>query len=76
MYSSDFGDFKIVPNRVIQRAREAYLVDPDMVALAVLRDMQDQELARVGSARNFMIESEYALEVREERALAVARDLS
>lgn len=76
VYSSDFGDFKIVPNRVMQRAREAYLVDPDMVALAVLRDMQDQELARVGSARNFMIESEYALEVREERALAVARDLS
>lgn len=76
VYSSDFGDFKIVPNRVMQRSREAYLVDCDMVALAVLRDMQDQELARVGSARNFMIESEYALEVREERALAVARDLS
>jgi hypothetical protein len=76
VYQSDFGDFKIVPNRVMQRTREAYLVDPDMVALAVLRDMQDTELARVGSSRNFMIETEYALEVREERALAVARDLS
>ena len=76
VYQSDFGDFKIVPNRVMQRTRDAYLVDPDMCALAVLRDMQDQELARIGSARNFMIESEFALEAREERAMACARDLS
>lgn len=76
IYSSDFGDFKIVPNRVMQRTRDAYLVDPDMVALAVLRDMQDQELARIGAARNFMIEAEYTLELREERALAAIRDLS
>lgn len=75
IYESDFGDFKIVPNRAMQRTREAYLIDPDMVALAVLRDMQDTELARVGSARNFMIETEYALECREERALACGRDL-
>lgn len=76
IYLSDFGDFKIVPNRVMQRTREAYLIDDSLVALAVLRDMDTQELARVGSARNFMIETEYALEVREERGLACARDLS
>lgn len=75
VYESDFGDFEIVPNRCMQRTREAYLVDKDMVALAVLRDMETEELARIGSARNFMIESEYALEVREERALACARDI-
>jgi hypothetical protein len=75
IYESDFGDFKIVPNRCMQRTREAYLVDPDLVALAVLRDMQTDEMARIGSARNFIIESEYALEVREERGLACARDL-
>lgn len=75
VYKSDFGDFKIVPNRQMQRTREAYLVDSSMAALAVLRDMQDQELARIGSARNFQIESEYALEVREERAMAVTRDV-
>jgi hypothetical protein len=76
VYASDFGDFKVVPNRVMQRTREAYLVDDSLVALAVLRDMDTQELARIGSARNFMIESEYALEVREERGMACARDLS
>lgn len=75
VYESDFGDFEIVPNRVMQRTREAYLVDTDMAALAVLRNMETQELARIGSARNFQIESEYALEVREERALACARDI-
>lgn len=75
IYESDFGDFKIVPDRCMQRTREAYLVDTEMVALAMLRDMETEELARIGSARNFMIESEYALEVREERALACARDI-
>lgn len=76
VYQSDFGTFKLVPNRVMQRTREAYLVDPDMAALAVLRDMQDQELARIGSARNYMIESEFTLEMREERAHGAVRDLS
>jgi hypothetical protein len=77
VYESDFGTLKIVPNRVMQRTREAYLVDTDAVALAVLngRDMADTELARVGSARNFMLETEYSLEVREERALAAIRDI-
>lgn len=72
---TDFGDMDIVPNRVMSRTREAYFIDPDLLALAVLRDMQDQELARIGSARNFMIESEYALEAREERGLACVRDI-
>lgn len=76
VWGTDFGDLKIVPNRVMQRTREIYFVDTDLVALAVLRDMEDQELARIGSARNFMIESEYALEVREERGLGCGRDFN
>jgi hypothetical protein len=72
---TDFGTLDLVPNRVMSRTREAYFIDTDLVALAVLRDMEDQELARIGSARNFMIETEYALEVREERGLACVRDI-
>jgi hypothetical protein len=72
---TDFGTLDVVPNRVMSRSREAYFVDTDLLALAVLRDMQDQELARIGSARNFMIETEYALEAREERGLACVRDI-
>ena len=74
-YEHDFGTLKIVPNRVMSRTRDAYLVDSEMVALAVLRDMETTELARIGSARNYMVETEYTLECREERALACIRDL-
>lgn len=76
IYQGDFGDFKIVPNRQMVRTREAYLVDDSLVAVAMLRDMKAEELARIGSARNFMIESEWSLEVREERGLAAIRDLN
>lgn len=72
---TDFGTLDVVPNRVMSRTREAYFIDPDLAALAVLRDMEDQELARIGSARNFMIETEYALEAREERGLSCVRDI-
>jgi hypothetical protein len=75
IYESDFGDFEIIPNRCMSRTREAYLLEWDMLALAVLRDMETEELARVGSARNFMMETEYALEVRNEGAHAALRDL-
>lgn len=75
IYASDFGDLKIVPDRQMSRTREVYLVDPDLVALAILREINDEELAKTGSARNFMVEAEYALEVREERGLGCVRDL-
>lgn len=74
-YDTDFGQIKVVPNRVLSRTRDGYLIDPDMVALAVLRDMETTELARIGSARNYMLECEYTLECREERAHASIRDL-
>ena len=74
-YEHDFGTSKWSPNRVMSRTREGYLVDPEMVALAVLRDMETTELARIGSARNYMVETEYTLECREERAHACLRDL-
>jgi 2-oxoisovalerate dehydrogenase E1 component len=45
-------------------------------SVAVLRDMKSEELARIGSARNFMIESEWALQLREERGMAAIRDLN
>lgn len=76
IYQGDFGDFKIVPNRNMIRTREAYLVDDDLAAVAMLRDMKSEELARIGSARNYMIESEWALQLREERGMAAIRDLN
>lgn len=74
-FKHDFGTIELVPNRVLTRTRDAYAVDPDMVALAVLRDMETTELAKIGSARNYMLECEYTLEMREERAHVALRDL-
>jgi hypothetical protein len=74
-YEHDFGTLKIVPNRVMSRTREGYILDPEMMALAVLRDMETTELARIGSAQNYMMEAEFTLEMREERAHAALRDL-
>lgn len=74
-YEGDFGVIKCVPNRVMQRTRDAYLIDPEKAALAVLRDMETTELARIGSAQNYMVECEYTLECREERAHVALRDL-
>jgi hypothetical protein len=75
VYRSDFGEIKVVPDRVMSRTREAYVLDTDMLALAVLRDMETYELGLIGSASNFMIECEYTLECREERAHAAIRDI-
>ncbi len=59
----------------MSRTREAYVLDPSMAALAVLRDMETEELAKIGAARNFMIETEYALEMRNESAHGCIRDI-
>jgi hypothetical protein len=77
IYVGDFGELKVVPNRAMSRTREAYLIDPELVALAVIDglDMKTEELARIGSARNYMMETSYTLEVREERGLAAIRDI-
>lgn len=76
IYESDFGKFEVIPNRCMARTREAYLLQWDMLALAVLPGSMDfEELARVGSARNFMAEAHFALEVRNEGAHACIRDI-
>lgn len=74
-YEHDFGVLEVVPNRVMSRSRDGYIVDPDMLALAVLRDMETYELGLLGSAYNYIVEAEYTLECREERAHAALRDL-
>ena len=48
-YVSDFGAISIVPSR-FSRARDAYLIDKELVTLATLRPMQSQELAKTGKS--------------------------
>jgi hypothetical protein len=75
IYASDFGDLKIVPNRT-QRTRDAWVVDPDKVAVAYLRAFEPQELGRVGDAVTRDIISEYTLEMRHPDAHALVADLT
>lgn len=77
-YGSDFGTIKMVPNRVMSNGVDGnvYGIDVDYWALATLRGFEDEELAKVGDARNFQIIYEGTLEAREERSSFAVRDLS
>ena len=75
IYSSDFGDIKVVPNRT-QRGRDVFLVDTSKVAVAYLRGFEPQELGRVGDAVTRDIISEYTLEMRHPDAHALIADLA
>jgi len=75
VYVSDFGSISVVPNR-FSRARDAYVIDPDMVEMATLRPIQSEELAKTGDATKYMLLAEYGLQVNNEAGLGVVRDLS
>jgi len=67
VYESDFGQVQIVPDRFMH-ANSIYLVDPEYVALATLMETRQVPLARTGHAESILIQSEYALEVGNEKA--------
>lgn len=73
-YVSDFGTLKVVPNR-FQRARTAFVLDMSYWALAVLDDINYEDLAKTGDADKGLMTVEYTLEARNEAASAAIRDL-
>jgi hypothetical protein len=75
VYLSDFGQVSIVPSR-LSRARDAYVIDPDLVEVATLRPMQTEELAKTGDASKYLMLVEYGLQVSAEDGLGVVADLS
>lgn len=75
VYMSDFGSVQIVPSR-FSRARDCYIVDPDMCELATLRPIQSEELAKTGDATKYMLLAEVGLQVNQEAGLGVVADLS
>ncbi|MUV13586.1 SU10 major capsid protein [Noviluteimonas gilva] len=85
VYGHDFGETKIVPNRVMGQgttvtnaglANTGYLIDPEQIELGVLRPFQSQQLAKVGDAENHLILTECTLIVKEEKALGAYRDIT
>lgn len=75
VYVSDFGTVNIVPNR-FQRNRDAFIVDPDYASLAILRPIQQMELAKTGDAEKRLLLVEYGLKVNNEAAHGIAADLT
>ena len=79
VYVSDFGTISIVPNRFIPNADNddtAFLLDPEMAAVAYLRPFQTNELAKTGDADLTQLIVEYTLEVRNQAAHGIISDLT
>ena len=79
VYVSDFGIIQIVPDRFIPNTDNddvAFLLDPEMAAVAYLRPFQTLELAKTGDAEVTQLLVEYTLEVKNEAAHGIIADLS
>lgn len=73
VYVSDFGRLKLVPNRHMN-PDSVHVLDMNFWKLAVLRDMETEDLAKIGDSTRKMIISEYALESCNEKASGNIRD--
>jgi hypothetical protein len=75
VYVGDFGKVSIVPNR-FQRARDAFVLDPEYCSLVTLRPIKQVELAKTGDAEKRMLVTEYGLKVKQQKALGIIADLT
>ena len=74
VYLSDFGKLSIVPN-AFMRARDAWLIDPEMAEMRTLRPVQTTELAKTGDSEKRLMLWEGLLKVNNEKAHAAIADL-
>ena len=75
VYESDFGAMTVVPNR-FQRARDVFVLQPDMFATAFLRDFQLMDLAKTGDATKQALLAEYTLVSKNEKASGAIVDVT
>lgn len=80
VYLSDFGTVSVVPNRFMNSTNAgdevAFIVDPEMAAVAYLRPFKTVELAKTGDADMTQILCECTLEVKNQAAHGIIADLS
>lgn len=74
VYVGDFGRYSIINSRH-QRARDVFLVDPEMFALGIMRPMKSKQLADTGDHEKHMINVEWGLVCKNEAASGAIRDL-
>ena len=80
VYVSDFGDIMFMPNRQMARAgaavaRNAFLIDTDMVSYGVFDDIKLHKVAKTGDAEKRVLNTEYCLLAHNEAAHGCAADL-
>jgi hypothetical protein len=75
VYESDFGALTVVPNR-FSRARDVFVLQPDMFATAFLRDFQLMDLAKTGDATKQALLAEYTLVSKNEKASGAVFDVT
>lgn len=78
IYSSDFGDIQVVPNRImaVTDDKNCFLIQRDMMAAAYLRDFSMHELAKTGDSERVQLLVEWTLEMRNEAAHGIIGDLN
>jgi hypothetical protein len=75
VYVSDFGDLKAVPNRRM-RARDVFVLQPDMWSVAYLRPFATKDLAVTGDSMRKQIVVEYTLEAKNPAANGAVVDIT
>lgn len=75
VYVSNFGTLKVIPNR-FQRARDAWVLDPEFLSIVYLRGFHSEALAKTGDADKRVLRAEWGLKVHNEAAHGGIFDLS
>ena len=75
VYESDFGALTAMPNR-FSRARDCFVLSPDMWSVAYLRDFQLVDLAKSGDADKKAMLCEFTLTSKNEEASGAVFDLT
>lgn len=75
VYVGDFGEFNIIADRFCSN-RDGYLLEKAYWAVAYLRNMKVQDLAKTGDTERKQIICEYTLESRNEQSSGTIADLT
>lgn len=74
VYVSDFGTFKIVPDRNQFREKDVFFVDFDYWSVAYLRPFRTESLAKTGDSVRQMLVVECGLESKNEKSTGFLAD--
>jgi hypothetical protein len=75
LYSSDFGDFKVIPSRFC-REQTGYVIDPEFWKVVYLRDFKQEEVAKTGDAIKRALLVEYTLQASNQASSGVIADIN